>query len=484
MTGIAHLSLDEKYRLERAACSRELGTELARITGDIDDPIVKLKYLRGAIDQKQEGAVDLVPCAPVRRAWYRLRGLETLHRLLRNESNASPTVVERVRVARLAARRSIAGAIAAALLLVPALFAGLVINVGDDEPVQIAEKKSASVAVASTSLPATSPVAEENVVPTPSTLAPVAESLPEEELGIAPSTIWLADKGPGWELYSNGLRIETSYAVAGKERNYVVHHRELGPQAGVHTKPVGIVFHTSESDLWPLEEKFERELRRSSAGLLRYLRRAQAYNYLIDRFGRVYRVVEDETRANHAGRGVWARNEDVYLDLNSAFLGVSFESRWDGGRTLPITRAQLIAGRNLTHYLRQKFAIAPEMCVTHGLTSVNPKRKLIGYHLDWARGFPFEAFGLPNLYAQPTPSVALFGFKYDEDFLNTVGEPWPGLLAADQLLVNEAREHSKTVDEVRRERQARYQEWSQKAGSADASVARETPSPQTDDKRG
>ena len=26
-----------------------------------------------------------------------------------------------------------------------------------------------------------------------------------------------------------------------------------------------------------------------------------AYNYLIDRFGRVYRIVDDESRANHAG---------------------------------------------------------------------------------------------------------------------------------------------------------------------------------------
>jgi hypothetical protein len=314
-------------------------------------------------------------------------------------------------------------------------------------------------------------------------MEPVAESLPAEELGIVPTTIWLADKGPGWELYSNGLRIETSYAVAGRERSYVVHHRELGAQSGTHSKPVGIIFHTSESDLWPLQEGYERELRRSSSSLIRYVQREQAYNYLIDRFGRVYRIVDDETRANHAGRGIWARNQDVYLDLNNAFLGVSFESRWEGGRTLPITRAQLIAGRNLTHYLRQRFAIAPEMCVTHGLTSVNAKRKLIGYHLDWARGFPFEAFGLPNLYAQATPSVALFGFRYDDDFLKTLGEPWPGLLAADQLLADEARERATSVDEVRRERQARYQEWTKQAPS-DANVARESPTLKTQDKRG
>lgn len=473
-----HIPPEEKYRREREACDLEFGTELTRLTGEIDDPVLKLKYLRSAIDPGHEGPVDLVPCAPVRRAWYRLRGLETLHRILHGDAQVSPSVLERVRVARIAARRSIAVTIAAALFLIPALFAGLVINVGQEQPVQLAETKSSSAAVASTTVPeAASAIRAAEPLPI------VAETLPEEELGVVPTTIWLADRGAGWELYSNGLRIETSFAVAGKERRYIVHHRDTGAQRGVHTKPVGIIFHTSESDLWPLEEGYEQELRRSSSALLRYVQREQAYNYVIDRFGRVYRVVEDETRANHAGRGVWARNEDVYLDLNSAFLGVSFETRWEGGRTLPITRAQLIAGRNLTHYLRQRFAIAPEMCVTHGLTSVNPKRKLIGYHLDWARGFPFEAFGLPNQYAQPTPSVSLFGFAYDDDFLRTVGEPWPGLLAADRLLAEEARERSMTLEEVRRERQARYKEWSKQA-PADSSVARESPTPQTQDKRG
>ena len=95
---------------------------------------------------------------------------------------------------------------------------------------------------------------------------------------------------------------------------------------------------------------------------------------------------------------MWAQGDRVYLNLNNAFLGVSFETRWEGGRPCPSPQAQLAAGRNLTDYLRQRYEIAPEMCVTHGLTSVNPKKHLIGHHLDWARGFPFEAFGLPDQY--------------------------------------------------------------------------------------
>lgn len=477
----------EQYRAERDTCGQELSHELSLITRDIDDPVVKLKYLRAAIERPARTKSrwlfawmpDLLPCAPLRRAWHRLRGLNTLHRVLRSDDRADPHLVEHARSALLAARRTLGAVVVAFTVLLPALWAGLVAR-GPDENVTQPHAEPGAVmasvagaAIASEQLP--------SIQSAP--IEPVAETLPDEGIGIMPTTIWLADKGPDWELYSNGLRIETQYAVRGKDRRYLVHHREHGVQPGVRTQPIGILFHTSESELWPLEESFQQDLRRSSTALLRYLRRTQSYNYLIDRFGRVYRVVEDETRANHAGRGVWARDEEVYLDLNSAFLGVSFESRWEGGRTLPITRAQLIAGRNLTHYLRQKFSIAPDMCVTHGLTSVNAANKLVGYHRDWARGFPFEAFGLPNLYAYPTPSVALFGFDYDQEFLNTVGEPWPGLRAASEQLADEARSRSMSIADVRRERQARYQRWLQDL-SADASVVREPPTPSKTDTRG
>ena len=50
--------------------------------------------------------------------------------------------------------------------------------------------------------------------------------------------------------------------------------------------------------------------------------------------------------------------------------------------------------------------------------------------MDWARGFPFEAFGLPDQYQRAAPSVALFGFGYDEDFLKVMDKPWPGVAEA------------------------------------------------------
>jgi hypothetical protein len=422
----------ENYRRERQPCSGELSAELARITDDIDDPVAKLRYLRAAIERGDATHIAQVPCGPLRRVLYRLLGLEAI-------DVVAATVGARTLAARTRARRFVAGALAATLLLVPALLAGLAVRKEPPAPVPV--------------------VAAQPVDPQPP-IEPLPESLPQDVLGLVPGTIWLADRGPGWELYSNGLRIETTYAVAGQEREYRIHQRDGQLQPESYSKPAGILFHTSESDLWPLEADFAQQLRRGTAGLLRYLQKQQAYNYLIDRFGRVYRIVDDESRANHAGHSVWARNDEVYLDLNSAFLAVSFESRWDGGRSLPITRAQLTAGRNLTHYLRQRFAIAPEMCVTHGLTSISPRQGLIGYHRDWARGFPFEAFGLPDLYAVPPPSVALFGYGHDDEFLRAIGERWPGLVAAEQALAEEARQRALPLEVVRRERQALYRKWS------------------------
>jgi hypothetical protein len=182
-------------------------------------------------------------------------------------------------------------------------------------------------------------------------------------------------------------------------------------------------------------------------------------------------VVEEKDKANHAGMSIWSEGERVYLNLNGPTIGVSFETRWEGGRALPITRAQLEAGRSLSDYLRHKWQIAPAMCVTHGLASVNPRKHLIGHHLDWARGFPFEAFGLPDQYARPPASVALFGFGYDEDFLKVLGEPWAGVRDAERALFDEAARQGKTLDQVRRERQGLYDRWLGEQTQADVEAA-------------
>jgi N-acetylmuramoyl-L-alanine amidase len=442
MPAAERASASDKYRQERPTCDRELRFTLAQLSESIADPVAKLRYLRRAIEaQHQERIVRHIPGAPIRRALYRRRGLAALEPGVGNSGNNVPDSTRRASFR--------VSALAAAALVVPVLIvAGMAFGTGPRPRTESAVEIAAPPATAS--LP---------IEPAP--LQPAAYETQTS------GPIWLADRGPGWELFSNGLRIETTYAVPGERRQYRIHNRIAGLQPTLYTHPVGILFHTSESDLWPLEPDYGRKLRRSTAGLLKYVRANQSYNYLIDRFGRVYRVVEDDSRASHAGHSVWARGDEVYLDLNSAFLGVSFESRWDGGRSLPITAAQLQAGRNLTDYLRQRFAIAPEMCVTHGLASVSPLNHRIGYHLDWARGFPFAAFGLPDLYEEPTPSIVLFGFGYDERFLRDVGEPWPGLMAADHALAQTAAARALSLSEVRHEGRALYQRWSRDVSSDD-----------------
>jgi hypothetical protein len=433
----------ERYRAARAACGQRLGQELNEVAADICNPVVKLRFLRDVIDNQHRipRSFKYVLMRPVNRAILRLRAL--FSQLSRSTRSRLHTV----------ANRALLAVLACFAFLVAAYSLGMQSNVAP-----------AAAAVQPPTISA--PVVKAAVAPT---TQPVAESLPTDALGITPTTIWLADHGANWEVYSNGLRIETLYTVAGEPRRYRIHERDAGLQPTVHTKPVGILFHTSESDLWPLDAGFDKQLRQSSSALLNYVKEKRAYNYVIDRFGRVYRVVDDETRANHAGNSIWANGDDVYLDLNSAFIGVSFESRWDG-EVLPITRAQLIAGRNLTNYLRQRFAIAPEMCATHGLASVSPKQHLLGYHTDWARGFPFAAFGLPDQYAKPPASIALFGFSYSDELKQAVGDGWPGLAIAETALAQTAQEKGLSVEELRTQRHLLYAKWAKEVRSNTATA--------------
>jgi hypothetical protein len=91
---------------------------------------------------------------------------------------------------------------------------------------------------------------------------------------------------------------------------------------------------------------------------------------------------------------------------------------------------------------------------------VNPKKYLIGHHVDWARGFPFDAYGLPDQYSRPLPSVARFGFWYDEDLPKAMGEDlWPGVELGRRAFEREAAAAARPPDDLRRERRALYDAW-------------------------
>ena len=82
------------------------------------------------------------------------------------------------------------------------------------------------------------------------------------------------------------------------------------------------------------------------------------------------------------------------------------------------------------------------------------------HHVDWARGFPFAAYGLPDLYKRTAPAVELFGFDYDEQFLEVMaGEPWPGVREAEGRLASDSLATGRSIDEVRKERSKLYDRW-------------------------
>lgn len=284
--------------------------------------------------------------------------------------------------------------------------------------------------------------------------------LPGSATGVGETApdVWLVEQQPGFELYSNGLRIEREYETAGEARTYEVYARgreELGP-VEERTAPAGIVYHSTESATAEFRADQASRLKLLGKYLLRYVRDERAYHYLIDRFGRVWRIVRESDAANHAGYSVWADDRWTYVNLNWSFLGVSIEGQ--SAAASPegeITRPQILALRQLTEMLRSRYGIAAANCVTHAQVSVNPSNRQAGYHYDWATRFPFAALGLPDNYQIPVPSLWLFGFSYDPSLVNLTGESyWKGLVLGEDISRQSAAARGLPLDQYRARRAA------------------------------
>src|ERR1035438_7694066 len=175
-----------------------------------------------------------------------------------------------------------------------------------------------------------------------------------------PASVWQVEKSAGSEVYSNGLRIDTRFEVATHPRSYLAFPSSTaGSRVPVRrSMPAGIVFHTTESPQAPFDLLDTPVLKQLGESLLDYVRRKAAYHYLIDRFGRVYRVVAESDAANHAGYSVWADDNWVYLNLNESFLGVSFEARTPGSQSAEMASpAQVRSAGMLTEMLRSIYQI-------------------------------------------------------------------------------------------------------------------------------
>ena len=258
-------------------------------------------------------------------------------------------------------------------------------------------------------------------VRTPNPPAPRAVADPIADIRIAPD-VWLVEKLGESETYSNGLRIDDRFLVATHRRSYLAFPADGGAPAQ-RSEPVGIVFHTTESRQAPFEARENGAIKQIGESLLEFVRRRQAYNFVIDRFGRVYRVVAEDEVANHSGYSVWADENWSYINLNQSFLAVSFEAVSPAAQLeAQVSPAQVHSAAMLIEMLRHRYHIAASNCVTHAQVSVNPSNMRLGYHVDWAAGFPFESMGLPDNYTTPLPSLWAYGFDYDADFTNRAGE--------------------------------------------------------------
>lgn len=290
--------------------------------------------------------------------------------------------------------------------------------------------------------------------------APLTPAVRRVEYEAAPSAdVWSVEKAGTFEAYSNGLRIENQYAVGNRPRGYVA-YAIANPDAAPgekRTDPIGIVYHTTESLQAPFEPGHNDQLKRVGESLIDYVRRRRCYNFLIDRFGRVFRIVNESDAADHSGHSVWADDRYFYVNLNDSFLGISFEAQTGDGSSVHVGNAQIHSAAMLTEMLRSRYKIAAGNCVTHAQVSVNPSNMQIGYHVDWASSFPFEKLGLPDNYATPSPAVALFGFDFDAKYAERAGERLAGgALNADHDLALRAAAVHQTPEAYRKALHRRF----------------------------
>ena len=292
---------------------------------------------------------------------------------------------------------------------------------------------------------------------------PNATGKPFRELPL--EKVWLLETKSGVETWSNGLHVETRLTTENRPREYYVWNRN-SPSSSItqlpERKPAGIVFHTTESTIEELEQQKMRRLNLLGESLLKYAQKEKAYHYLIDRFGRVFRIVRESDAANHAGKSIWADGKWAYINLNDSFLAISFETQSRPGDEAPVvSEAQINSGRMLSRMLRARYSIAAANCVTHAQVSINSSNFQIGYHTDWAGNFPFEAMGLPDNYELPLASLHLFGFNYDGTFFAATGaRMWKGVVSSEDLLREQARQSSISVAQLRTQLRNQYRRLS------------------------
>jgi len=116
----------------------------------------------------------------------------------------------------------------------------------------------------------------------------------------------------------------------------------------------------------PFEAEQNSELRRNGEGLLEFGSRRRSYLFVIDRFGRVFRIVKENDYANHAGNSVWEDDEQISINLNQSFFSAAFEAKNNAEGGDSGESAQVYAARILLETPHARYSIRAENCVGHG----------------------------------------------------------------------------------------------------------------------
>src|SRR5262249_45341168 len=157
----------------------------------------KLKFIRGTLDRYRR--IDLhirrVPFAPLRRALDKAYHLDDVRPLL--DANPMGAAVYEDAVAEAERFR--------ALLVRAAIGTAATLGMAPGGRGWWRHARTAVAQAAPAAAPVAVAVAALEPSPAASSAAPVS--------GLAPSAVWLVEKGPGWEQYSNGLRVDTGYSV-------------------------------------------------------------------------------------------------------------------------------------------------------------------------------------------------------------------------------------------------------------------------------
>lgn len=294
---------------------------------------------------------------------------------------------------------------------------------------------------------------------------------------LPPDSVWQVEQTAAYENYSNGLRIEKQYTIANSPRTrYRVFRRERPSMDKFEWKSgvIGIVYHTTESHVASFQQSNTAVQTKSDLWTIGDIQKRRCYNYVIDRYGRVWRVVDEASVAWHAGRSIWSDVKGTYVDVNESFIGIAFEAQTYDDSQATATPAQIHSAHALTDMLRSKYKIPSYNCVTHAQVSVSAEFMKVGHHTDWAGNFPFVAMGLPDNYALPLPSVWAFGFDYDPIFVRATGNRmWQGLIYADQMIREQASLAGLTAPQYKQLLQQRYKELIRALYSADEEPSNE-----------